>query len=360
MGSFGQGVGRAYISSIENLQYKYFSYAASNLFKQIAILYFFVITLVVPITWHFFDARVTVFISLLLLYSYIFGVNDIAMGLHNLARNRRESALAAVLEQATKIGFILAMISYTSIDVPYVIVAFMLASLTTLVYQSSIKHKLQSEQTLYTSASDHHWRSQILSISGPASFWGSFVWMQQASDKWALQFYSGSVDVAVYSVVYQISYAPFLIVIGLLMTFFMPMIYSSSDHRGILRSMLWFIFSATIVFAILATFFSEKILFVISGEDYIAGAPLMPIMIIAAGLYQAGDVLSSHFMRIYQATVIMKVKITTSIICVALHFIGAYLFGLEGVAIALLLFGLLYFSCFLYYFISKERLWCMK
>jgi O-antigen/teichoic acid export membrane protein len=83
-------------------------------------------------------------------------------------------------------------------------------------------------------------------------------------------------------------------------------------------------------------------------------AHLMPYMIVAAGFYQAGDVVSSHLMRNIQPNVMMVIKMFSSVFCLVSNFIAAYFFGLFGVVVSMILFGLVYFLCFSCYSFSKR------
>ena len=65
----------------------------------------------------------------------------------------------------------------------------------------------------------------------PASIWGLFVWLQQASDKWALNYFSGAEFTSQYAILYQIVYMPFSMGIGVILMLFTPIIYQSESDK---------------------------------------------------------------------------------------------------------------------------------
>jgi O-antigen/teichoic acid export membrane protein len=345
MGAIGQGVGRVYVDAVENNENSAFGAALFKLNKKILAIYALTIFLLFIVFFYMGDIKFFVLVSGLVVYSYINGLNDISAGLHNLARNRAIASIGPSFDSLLKIALIYSILAIIKDLIPeYVVYAYILSATIVLFYQvKSYKNlNLKFDQLLLK---HDKWIDGILRIALPASFWGLFVWLQQASDKWALKLFANEDSVAQYAVIYQIGYAPFLMGVGVVMAFLIPMIYKKSQNN-IIRNMLIFVGVLTAFsFIVVQQYYAEIVSVVVSAE-YQKAAHFIPYMILAAGFYQMGDVFSVQLMRENRPKTLLKIKIFSSLICLMTNMIGAYLYGLSGVVASMVLFGFLYFISF--------------
>jgi len=188
-----------------------------------------------------------------------------------------------------------------------------------------------------------------LKIIYPASFWGIFIWMQQASDKWALQLFSGISDVAKYTVLYQIGYSPVIMLMGILMTLFTPLLYRGEDiHPNLFSRLMIFVSILTLAGMGMAELLGEFIMNLVASSEYYELKSFLPLMILAAGLYSGGDLLAVRLMTQIRTMEILLIKIMASMFGLAINFLLAYLYGIKGVVLGLVCFGLIYLSLFSY------------
>jgi hypothetical protein len=71
---------------------------------------------------------------------------------------------------------------------------------------------------------------------------------------------------------------------------------------------------------------------------------LLPWLILSSGIFAAGQVLSIDRMNALDTKALIAPKVITAIMGGLLNILGAYLYGLEGVVAASLLFSVIYFG----------------
>jgi O-antigen/teichoic acid export membrane protein len=354
MGALGQGIGRVYVDVVSKNDFYDFKKTLAKINRIVLLVYASLLIFVGVMVFLFGWQKWLALALILMVYSYVYGLNDISMGLQNLARNRKESVLGGFAEVFAKIAFIYWLMTIWDLSVFYVIVIYIVSSLVSLSYQASVFKKLD-KLSVQTSIDykNKNWQHQILSISTPAAFAGVFVWLQQASDKWALNFFHGSESVAQYTVVYQLGYAPFLVGMGVVMSLLTPVIYKAKQ-RLLMNKLLIFVFLITAFGVVISAAYFEKFFELVIDSRYSAAAKYLPFMLVSAGFFQAGEVVSSQLMSENRSKDIFKVKMLTAFICLVSNVIGSYFYGITGIVGSMIFFGTIYFAIFWTFLISKK------
>ncbi len=197
------------------------------------------------------------------------------------------------------------------------------------------------------------WGRQILAFSWPFTTWGLFTWAQQVSDRWALQTFASTKDVGLYAVVFQLGYAPIGLATGLAMTFLAPILYQRSGsatdqtRNTFVHSITWRITFADLLITVMAFVFTFLlhgwIFHVLVAAKYHSVSYLLPWMILAGGLFAAGQMLSLKLMSEMKPSSLIAAKIMTAILGVGSNIYGASRFGIQGVVAALVGFSGIYF-----------------
>ena len=354
MGALGQGIGRVYVDAASRSDFSGFKKSLFNINKSVILLYIYLIAAALLAGLLFGLQQWMPFALILIVYSYVYGLNDISAGLQNLARNRKQSVLAGLIEIVIKLVLIYGLVRIFDLGVLSVVIIYLLASLIALMYQVRVFEMLETLPA--TAANDKKvsdWRQQIFLISTPAAFAGIFVWLQQASDKWALNYFHGSESVAQYTVVYQLGYAPFLIGMGVVMSLLTPVIYKT-QKRSIMKKLLIFVLGITALGIVFSVAYFEKLFAFIVDIRYVAASKYLPFMLVSAGLFQAGEIVSSQMMGENRSKDIFKVKMLAACVCVMSNTLGAYLYGIPGVVGSMIVFGLTYFVLFMAFLVSKN------
>ena len=89
-------------------------------------------------------------------------------------------------------------------------------------------------------------------------------------------------------------------------------------------------------------FFGETIIRWFSSEDYHASAPYLPLLALGGGLFGVGQILSIQFLTRLKTLSLARVKIGTALVGIACNLAGAALYGAPGVAVAGVIFSLVY------------------
>jgi O-antigen/teichoic acid export membrane protein len=98
---------------------------------------------------------------------------------------------------------------------------------------------------------------------------------------------------------------------------------------------------ATFLTCIFAYLFHEWIFHLLVADQYRTVSYLLPWLILAGGLFAAGQMLSLKLMSDLNTQALIVPKITTSLLGAALSFTGAYFSGLTGVVAAAVAFSVL-------------------
>jgi len=351
MGSISQGIGRYFSIALESGGYYSFKHAAVKI-TGLASASLFLIGIISAVFFFFQDQfNLVNLVFPLIILSVINGLNDIFNSMQNLARNRMHVAITGVIDAWLKVLLVGAVLNYVTASATEVILCYIATSVVILLIQID-KWKKFHKSLAHADEPPLNWEKEIWKFSLPASIWGIFVWFQQASDKWALQFFSSTNDVAQYSVLYQIGYTPLIIGIGLLVTMCTPILYRKSklnddgsletqDHKivvflGLLISIV------TAAAFILLWLYNAQIMRAITAPAYYISSPFLPWMALSAGLFAFADVLYIKMMGEIRVKEILGVKILASLIGVAYNSLGAYFFSLWGVVAANVLFGITY------------------
>lgn len=215
------------------------------------------------------------------------------------------------------------------------------------------KRRLLSHKTdIPGSVQIEKWRRSIVSYGWPFAAFGIFVWAQSASERWALQIFGDTTQVAQYAVLFQLGYYPITMLGGMLMQLCSPMIFQiAGDGNGVDQvkrarrlSILLAVGAliATVVAAFVARATAEIIFSWIVPPVYLKAAYLLPLMVLSSGILTTGHFACLALMSESSTKPLVAPKIVTAILAIGFNAIGAAQGGLRGVVLASLLFSILY------------------
>jgi O-antigen/teichoic acid export membrane protein len=287
-----------------------------------------------------------------LVLSVLSGYNASLSGVQNAARQRAVVAFHGGLDAWLKILLAVGVMLWLGSSSTAVLLGYALSSMLVTGSQLFFVRQLIRPQGKEPRASEN-WGWKIWGYSWPFSVWGVFSWAQQVSDRWALQTFSSGHEVGLYAVVFQLGYAPVGLATGMAMTFLGPILYqrsgSAADHtrNSSVHRIAWRItFVGLLMTALIFVFtFSlhEWIFQVLVAEKYHLVSYLLPWMVLAGGIFAAGQMLALKLMSEMKPAEMTTAKIVTAIFGVGLNIYGASRFGLPGVVAALVAFSGIYF-----------------
>lgn len=283
------------------------------------------------------------------------GYNSTLNVIQIAARQRAIVAMHDGLDAWLKIGLAVALLLWFGTSSAAVILGFAASAfLITLSQLLFLRRTIRPLAPSSPRPKAGDWPSQIWMYSWPFSAWGIFTWMQQVSDRWALGLYGNAQDVGFYAVVFQLGYTPIALVLGLSITFLAPILYqragdaTSAQRNQNVHQIIWRITIAALLLtglAVLATAVLHEWLFgLLVAAEFRWISYLLPWVILAGGVFAAGQMLSLKLMSEMKARELLVPKITTALLGIGLNVLGASVAGVEGVVAAMVAFSTIYLA----------------
>ena len=293
------------------------------------------------------------FAAAALMFAVFSGYNSALSGIQNAARQRGIVALHGGLDAWLKIGLAVGIMLWLGSSSTVVIIGYACSSMLITISQLFFLRRTIPQQ--HASIQNHQlWAPQIWAYSLPFTTWGAFTWMQQVSDRWALQAFGTASDVGQYAVLFQLGFTPIALMTGMAMSFFGPILYQRSgdatDHgRNInVHRIGWRLTKLSLIVTLLAfviTFALHEWLFgKLVASEYREGSYLLPWVVLAGGIFAAGQMLALKLMSEMKSSAMTKAKIVTALIGTLLNVTGAALAGMQGLVWALVTFSSFYFA----------------
>lgn len=288
-----------------------------------------------------------------LVFSILSSYNSALNGIQNAARQRAIVALHGGMDAWLKIGLAVGVMLWLGTNSGAVVLGYALSALVVTLSQFFFLKRLTERLNASRDhANDENWISQIWQFSWPFSAFGIFTWAQLVSDRWALENFATTSEVGQYAVVFQLGYTPIGMLAGLMMTLIGPILYqrsgavhdasrNSSVHRIAWRITQASLALTTMGFAVTWLFHEWLFRWLVS-EAFRDISFLLPWVVLAGGLFAAGQMLSLKLMSELRSQTLLTVKIATALLGISANTLGAWLYGLEGVVGALILFSATY------------------
>lgn len=287
-----------------------------------------------------------------LMFSVLSGYNGALSSIQNAARQRSIVAFHGGLEAWLKIGLAVGAVLWLGASSTAVVIGYAGSSLLITFSQLFFLRRTISQQQ--TKMSNHRqWMNQMWAYSLPFSSWGIFTWMQQVSDRWALQTYASTAEVGQYAVLFQLGYTPIALFSGMATSFLAPIMYQrSGDATSYARNenvhqLAWRMTHLSLMVTLLGfaiTFAMHEWFFrILVAAEYRSGSYLLPWVVLSGGIFAAGQVLALKLMSEMKSATMTTAKIVTALVGTLFNVIGAVLAGMHGVVWALVAFSTIYF-----------------
>jgi O-antigen/teichoic acid export membrane protein len=350
MGAVSNGIGRFYSVAVENNDaagyyagaVRLFAYAAATVCVSGGLL----------LTWLPYAGIVLPLIAV----SIVNGCASALNNLQNASRRRAMVALHGAMDAWLRVALTYAVLVYVSVAAAAVLFAYALGSLLVCISQflqlpPQLRHRMP-----HTSKAQNgeRWTKQIWAFSWPFAAWGVFTWAQQASDRWALQAFTSTTQVGQYAVAFQLSFAPIGMATGLFISLVSPILFEqagdASDPRRNARNhavaMRLAVLGLCVTGAgfLFTLAFHESIFRLLVAASFRSASRFLPWLVLAGGLFAAGQTLSLKFLSEIRPQVLLRVKIATATLGAIANVAGARAFGVTGVIAAVLLFSATYFA----------------
>lgn len=352
MGGVGSGIGRFYSIAAEQQDLGGYLSASWRLmgYATLAVL---VVGLVLISGLRFLGYSQWLGLAVAaLVFSVLSGYNSALSGIQNAARQRAVVAFHSGLDAWLKILLALGILFWLGSSSTAVVMGYALSSFLVTGSQFFFLRRLILNQDKPNGES-YQWVPQIWAYSWPISTWGIFTWVQQSSDRWALEAFTTTQDVGLYAVLFQLGYTPISLATGLAASFLGPILFQRSgnatDHvrNANVHQLVWRMTSICMVLTLTAfmlalglhNWFFQWLVAV----DYRSVSYLLPWMVLAGGIFAAGQMLALKMMSELKSVTMISAKIGTAILGVLFNLYGAYIAGVTGIVLSAVAFSVIYF-----------------
>lgn len=292
-----------------------------------------------------------------LLVAIIAGWNTAFLGIYLSARIRSAHALFQSLDFALKFVFLFISASLAPISLTLIAASYLLSAILLLALQfRSILRLIEPpfiplKNIVFWNKNSEvsRWRSAIWKYSSPFMAWGGFSWMQQSSDRFALETFSGARGVGFYSILFQLGYTPMIIIGGMVQNFLQPILYSrvpaSINSRNANQSSLALIsvvsslvlLAVTFIASLLAAVFYDPIISFLVAQDFRSYSYLLPLVVLAGGVFAASQPFIARLMALKNTHKIFRIQVLFCTASITLNLLLAKSNGIDGVVSAVLI-----------------------
>jgi O-antigen/teichoic acid export membrane protein len=277
-------------------------------------------------------------------FGLLSGYNSALNGMQNAARQRPIVALHQGLASWGRFLLALSMVLWFGPSSTVAMLGYGLAILLVVASQGWFFRRTVSGQTDGADSDPYdprQWRADLLRYAWPFAVWGVPAWAHFVSDRWALQVFCSTQDVALYAALFQLGYYPVTVATALITQLLAPVYFERAgdgrdEHRirGV-YSLNWHltlvIIALTLLMAVVAACFHGVIFAALVPADYRSVSWLLPGLVLSGGLFAAGQVVSLSLHVGVQTYRLVAPQVAVAISGAAINLIAAMLFGVRGV-----------------------------
>ena len=346
---------RFFSQSIEQNDYISFSSAVKKDFIQRVGYSLLILLVVIAILWGTGQREWILLAILSLLFADSQTANALVNGIQNAARQRIVVAFHKAI--ASWLRFFIAIALIRSLGLPtstvamngYLIAGLLVIGSQSLFYRYRFRTFIDRSDPLSTD-SKRDWFSKIRTFSYPFTLWGIPLWLQVASSRWFLQFFSGSAEIGYFSALYQLGNYPIMLFVTAMMEFIRPIVFAkvgSSTNvdriKRVHKVMVWLV-AGYIGFVLVAVgfgyMFHRSIFNLLVAEQYQHVSYLLCWMVLGAGFENGTQIVSMFLMNRERVNKLMPPRLLSAGMGVIANAVGAYYFGLTGIVAASVFYGI--------------------
>ena len=353
MGGLINGIIRFYSIAAEKHDLSGYLRASRRLMLYATLVVLMVISLLVIIgrSWLGYS-QWTALAAAALVFSVLSAYNGALSGIQNAARQHAIVALHGSLDAWLKIGLVLVVLLWLGNSSEAVVIGYACSSLLVTFSQLVFLRRTIPAQKKQPTT-NHQWMAQIWAYSLPFAIWGILGWAQQSSARWALEAFTTTETVGLYSVLSQLGYAPIQMATGTVLTFLTPILFArSGDGSSVVRrdnvreltNKLVVLGLGLTTFAVLVAVLLHSYIFhVLVSNTYFSVSYFLPWVVLAGGIFAVAQIYASRTMALLMPKKIIPASIGSSVIGIAAAIVGSYYFALAGAVFTMVIHATVYF-----------------
>ncbi len=352
MGGITNGIIRFYSIAVEKQDLVGYMYDTCRLLLYATVVAVLIILLlIIGLLWLGYTKWIALTV-LVFVFSILNSYNSALSGIQNAARQRSIVAFHGGLDAWLKIGLVLLVMfcfgnSSMSVVIGYACSSFLII-LSQLVFLRRTIFAQKQQPT-----KNHQWVKQMFDYSLPFATWGIFGWAQQSAARWALEAFTTTETVGLFSVLSQLGYAPIQIVTSTGLAFLTPIIFArvgdassaiGNDNVSVLIKKLVLLgLGLTTLAVLLVAILHSYIFHLLVNDSFFSVSPLLPWVVLAGGIFSLAQLYASKAMALLKTEKIISTMIGSSIIGILAAMVGTYYFSLNGAVFSMVIHSISYF-----------------
>ncbi len=345
----GSPVGRAatrfYRIAIEGLQFPGYEKTLARIgWGTAAVLLVLIFLLVLAGNW---------FYGLVAALSLLLCIDTVFNGIQTGARNRRVVALLLSLMSWSRFLFAVGLVLLFGRErVELVFAGFCISALLNIGLQIFFYKRKVRNVAAPADAGGKFRSRQFYAYLWPLAIAGLVSWGQLFVDRWSLKSFATLEEVGIYFALFQISYAPVLLLNSCVYSFVAPILFEKAGNAEDASRMKkvyvyneWFSALTLLLAVVLAGVMwglHEWVGGLLLGDQYTSYTRLLPWLVLSGGIYATGSQLLLSIQSGLDLKMLLVQKITSAGVAVLCYLLGTYWMGLKGVVFGGLVFVVFY------------------
>lgn len=279
-----------------------------------------------------------------LVFSVLSAYNSALSGIQNAARQRAIVALHGGMDAWLKIGLAVGVMVWLGTSSTTVVIGYACSSLLVIGSQFVFLKRLIKNPNKPNGA-DNQWKLQMWAYSWPMAAGGLFNWGYYASQRWALELFTGTGEVGYFYALTQIAYTPISMAGAMFLSFLTPILFArvgndtDSDrmrdtHSAVIR-VVFAGLAFTMAIAVFSYFMQDLIFQLAVASEYRRLSVYMPYVVIAAGILQVSMTMGSIVLIRKKTSDILPLAIWGQLYISAQNFLSVYFLGILGLIISM-------------------------
>jgi len=209
-------------------------------------------------------------------------------GVEESLRKRNFVAYSRIFEYVCNIVFIFLIYRFFTINIYSVLLIFSLVDFL-IILADLIKNRTNIDFSQINIINLKILFNDIWMFSYPMLAWAIFVWMQNMSNRWFLQYYLNESAVGEFYVLTSIVALPTSFITGIIYAFLLPIIYEKENNdkgyaiRFVLK-LLPIVFAVFALITIFVFFFKDLLIIIAADKKYLNNSWMLPYMLAAASV----------------------------------------------------------------------------
>lgn len=352
LGGITAGIGRFYSIAAEKQDLGGYLRATRQLLAYATVAVVAIgLMLIASLLWLGYSQWIGLVAAVLVL-SVLSGYNSALNGIQNAARQRAIVAFHGGLDAWLKILLAVGVVLWLGTSSTAVAIGYACASLLITFSQLFFLRRTFPQQEVHTS-NHQQWMGQMWTYSLPFATWGIFGWAQQSSARWALEMFTTTANVGLYSVLSQLGYAPIQAVTAFVMTFVTPILFARAGDAScsvrnenvskLTNKLVMLGLALTGCAFIVAMLFHSYIFQLFVSLRYFSVSHYLPWIVLSGGIFSVAQIYASRMMAFMMPNKIIAASIGSSVIGIVSAYVGVYYFSLQGAMVSSLVHAISYF-----------------